>query len=263
MKIILLTFFLLFNLSNVFSQDSIAEYQALYSGQVNVTGGKIDDQYAQLVFTPSKSVWYQLPANVEGIKKDTTIQTNLNGRYSNTTFYSIHNKKNGGFVYKNFKESLLVFEYKTIFIKQKGQDYFYSDSLHPMVWKLESEKKLLVGKECFKAETDFRGRHYTAWYAPSIPVPNGPWKFGGLPGLILEIYETGTRSIYWKMVSLDPTNQEIPSTPSYSLNFPGFKQMYRKGVRSYIEATEGSDSVDPNCPTCTPKVKVQTIENLF
>ncbi|NJC26401.1 hypothetical protein GGR27_001900 [Lewinella antarctica] len=38
-----------------------------------------------------------------------------------------------------------------------------------------------------KARGAYGGRDYTAWFAPSFPVPFGPYHFGGLPGLILEI----------------------------------------------------------------------------
>lgn len=38
-----------------------------------------------------------------------------------------------------------------------------------------------------RARCAFRGRNYEAWYAPEIAVSAGPWKFGGLPGLILAI----------------------------------------------------------------------------
>ena len=40
-----------------------------------------------------------------------------------------------------------------------------------------------------KAECDFRGRHYIAWFNPKIPIPDGPWKLRGLPGLIIEAYD--------------------------------------------------------------------------
>jgi hypothetical protein len=69
------------------------------------------------------------------------------------------------------------------------QDNFYADTLHPMEWKLTSEEKMVEGIPCKKAAVWFKGREYIAWYAPSIPLSNGPWKLGGLPGLILEAYD--------------------------------------------------------------------------
>lgn len=54
-------------------------------------------------------------------------------------------------------------------------------------WKLiPKEKKEILGLMCLSAETTFRGRDYTVWYSPEIPIPSGPWKFYGLPGLILK-----------------------------------------------------------------------------
>ena len=52
------------------------------------------------------------------------------------------------------------------------------------------EMKEILGYQCFKAECDFRGRHWTAWCTMQIPVQDGPWKFCGLPGLILEMEES-------------------------------------------------------------------------
>ena len=43
----------------------------------------------------------------------------------------------------------------------------------------------ILGYECFMATADFHGRKWTAWFAPEIPVSDGPWKLCGLPGIIL------------------------------------------------------------------------------
>jgi GLPGLI family protein len=56
-------------------------------------------------------------------------------------------------------------------------------------WKTENGTLTVAGYNCRKATCDFRGRHYTAWYTTDIPAGNGPWKFGGLPGLILKVYD--------------------------------------------------------------------------
>ncbi len=57
-------------------------------------------------------------------------------------------------------------------------------------WKLVKGEKTIAGFKCKKAICDYRGRDYVAWYAPGIPIPNGPYVFEGLPGLILELYDT-------------------------------------------------------------------------
>lgn len=45
----------------------------------------------------------------------------------------------------------------------------------------------ILDYKCIKATTRFRGRDYTAWVTKELPINDGPWKFYGLPGLILQI----------------------------------------------------------------------------
>jgi len=56
-------------------------------------------------------------------------------------------------------------------------------------WKLLKETKKINNYHCKKAKTFFRGRSYIAWYTEDITTNAGPWKFYGLPGLILELYD--------------------------------------------------------------------------
>ena len=65
--------------------------------------------------------------------------------------------------------------------------YKYMEEKEKPNWKIEEGKLTVCGYECKKATATFRGRNYTAWYAPKIAVSDGPWKFWGLPGLILKI----------------------------------------------------------------------------
>jgi GLPGLI family protein len=54
-------------------------------------------------------------------------------------------------------------------------------------WKLLNEEKMIRGFKCKKATVNYEGRNWVAWYATDIPVSSGPYKFHGLPGLILDI----------------------------------------------------------------------------
>lgn len=67
----------------------------------------------------------------------------------------------------------------------------YVDTLNAQQWTMGDSTKEVLGYTCQQATCDFRGRHWTAWFAPDIPVSDGPWKLGGLPGLILEAYDRG------------------------------------------------------------------------
>ncbi len=54
-------------------------------------------------------------------------------------------------------------------------------------WKLIDETKIINTINCKKAEVSYKGRNWTAWYSAEIPLPYGPYKFSGLPGLIIKI----------------------------------------------------------------------------
>ncbi len=99
-------------------------------------------------------------------------------------------------------------------------NYMYQEPLSPMKWKLMPGSEKICGQTCRRATTSFRGRNWTAWYAPDIPIDNGPWKFGGLPGLILKV-ESEDNEQRFEAVKLRESNRDI--------NF--FKRNYEKTTR--------------------------------
>lgn len=54
-------------------------------------------------------------------------------------------------------------------------------------WKLFDESQVINSINCKKASVNYKGRNWIAWYSTEIPLPYGPYKFGGLPGLIVKI----------------------------------------------------------------------------
>ena len=85
--------------------------------------------------------------------------------------------------------------------------YIYTDSA-PIAWQLSTGSLVVCGHYCHKATAHFRGREWTAYYAPDIPVGRGPWKFGGLPGLILRI-EDSTGDQRFTAISLRTIHSDI------------------------------------------------------
>ncbi len=72
----------------------------------------------------------------------------------------------------------------------------YSEPLPIQNWKTSDDTLTIAGYLCQKATCRFRGRNYTAWFTTDIPISNGPWKFGGLPGLILKVYDDKKLYVY-------------------------------------------------------------------
>ena len=95
------------------------------------------------------------------------------------------------YVYKNYPTGQM-----TITDRISSQGYRYVDSLHTQIWTMGDSTREVLGYTCQQATADFRGRHWTAWFATDIPVSDGPWKLGGLPGLILEAYDEGQQHIF-------------------------------------------------------------------
>jgi len=86
--------------------------------------------------------------------------------------------------------------------------FYVSEKTPKINWILENETKKIGAFIARKARGKYRGRMYTAWYTLEIPLPFGPWKLQGLPGLILEAHdEYNEIFIYFKSVKY-PTNNK-------------------------------------------------------
>jgi GLPGLI family protein len=67
--------------------------------------------------------------------------------------------------------------------------YLITDALPVIDWKISGDTATFGGLHCQKATTHFKGRDYTAWFSPDLPLHIGPWKLNGLPGVIVEAYD--------------------------------------------------------------------------
>ena len=61
----------------------------------------------------------------------------------------------------------------------------YQDPDAQFDWTITADTMTLHGYLCTKATAHFRGRTWNVWFAEDIPYSLGPWKFNGLPGLVV------------------------------------------------------------------------------
>lgn len=129
----------------------------------------------------------------------------------------------------------------------KTNVFLVSDSFNQIEWSISDETKDISGYPCIKATADFRGRTWTAWYTPDIPLPYGPWKLHGLPGLIMEAqdstktYIMNAERIEYRrdeifdkdFRTMHPAKNENPIT--YKQYLQDYKE-YRDNTRAELEA---------------------------
>ena len=84
-------------------------------------------------------------------------------------------------IYKNHPDGKLTHTDKIC------QDWFpFEEEVPRLDWQLTDSVTTVLGYECRGARCVFRGREWTAFYSEDIPLPDGPWKLHGLPGLIMK-----------------------------------------------------------------------------
>lgn len=79
----------------------------------------------------------------------------------------------------------------------------------PIHWKIKSNTtEKILGYDTQKAVCEFGGRKWTAWFTREIPIMDGPYKFSGLPGLILKIQDSEENYLF-EIKSITKENNDI------------------------------------------------------
>ena len=108
-------------------------------------------------------------------------------------------------------------------------------------WKIFPETKKLEDIRVQKAEVDYGGRHWIAWFAPDIPISEGPYVFEGLPGLIVQI--TDDRKDYDFTLAKISKGRELLyiNEKPLEMSYPTFKKLameYYQDPYSYYRGTD-------------------------
>lgn len=97
-------------------------------------------------------------------------------------------------------------------------------------WELQPDTATILSYRCQKATCSFKGRNYTAWYTMEIPVPEGPWKLFGLPGLILKAEDEKQHYIF-NCTGIEQCKKPEPIL----MNLKGREKVSRKDLNRMYE----------------------------
>ncbi|HAG15951.1 MAG TPA: hypothetical protein DCG69_05425 [Bacteroidales bacterium] len=110
-------------------------------------------------------------------------------------------------IYKNYPEGEISTTDRIY-----SDNFIYNEPLQLLDWEMTDDTTTYLGYHCQKATTYYAGRNYEAWFTSEIPISEGPYKFNGLPGLIVKIKDT--RNHYsFELISFVKSNEQ------YSLFF--------------------------------------------
>ncbi|MGE8527859.1 GLPGLI family protein [Chryseobacterium rhizosphaerae] len=85
------------------------------------------------------------------------------------------------FVSKNIPEQKVYY-----YEKAAGKQIYYQED-RPLKWEITQTVEKQNGYPAQKAVVNFGGRSWTAWFTKDIAISDGPYKFSGLPGLIVKL----------------------------------------------------------------------------
>ena len=162
---------------------------------------------------------------------DSTSQADLERqlKLSPNSISISRNDKPGMITYKVTKQYP---DFKThLFTKISSDSYKIEEDKKPE-WKILPDKQKIGEYNAQKATTKYGGREWTAWFSTDLPFQDGPYKFYGLPGLIVKIEDkTGSHSL--TLVG----NKTIQATTEKEMNLPQGVQLYGMGGKD-IEINE-------------------------
>lgn len=109
----------------------------------------------------------------------------------------------------NSDNDIRVYDFKA------GNLHKYTEPYGEMEWDIAADStKSILGYDCIRAVTDYHGRQWRVWFAPDIPIQDGPWKLHGLPGVILAA--DGGDGFVIEAIEVGLTSQPVPEV--YSAN---------------------------------------------
>jgi GLPGLI family protein len=218
----------------VVSFVSAQQYRFTYSYQMKPDAGKKDSvitDYMNLDTDGMKSYFY----NAAKYEKDSAYAVTRNFRdllqaksYDQNLSYIVqkdYGKKEINF-YDQFKTIRLVIPENEV-----------------PKWKIEKEFIKINGISCQKATARYKGRVWEAWFSKEYPINDGPYKFSGLPGIVVSIKDSENDHAF-NLIQIKKINKIFSLLPK-SVKKMTFTE-YKKIMRDYTFNSEDIENMSVN-----------------
>ncbi|ACU08405.1 hypothetical protein FIC_01963 [Flavobacteriaceae bacterium 3519-10] len=197
--------------------------QYRYTKQTSKVDTALLRQHVFLVMRDNESMFFSEAAYVS----DSVFAENTKNGVR-TDFKNLPEDHLRGFVKKNLNLQTI-----TYYSDEFDDLEFQYDEKPDFKWQITAQNKQVLGYKVFLAKTSYMGRQYSAYFTTEIPVSDGPYKFFGLPGLILEIFDDEKKHHFeavgiaeGRQIHLDLESRKFKETDK--LKFNTAREAYRK-----------------------------------
>lgn len=217
MKKLSLIFILAFG---ILAQAQVNRFFYELSFKPKKDSAKIEKGMMVLDISPEKSLYRDYLM----VSQDSIIQDAVEKMRRSGTFHDISKMvKSPKFAHKITK----IYPISEVIYGERilRDDISYKDKVN-FDWKITNESSKIGAYEVQKATTDFAGRKWTAWFSTDLPFQDGPYKFYGLPGLIVKIEDEG-KNYSWVLQGNKKLTELVEETYSEKIG----KQMGQGGSK--------------------------------
>ncbi|WP_294288157.1 GLPGLI family protein [uncultured Chryseobacterium sp.] len=192
----------------IFVQDTLNKLSSIYEPMVLLTNGKKSIYYSEN---------YKEAVDGFGKKLEDAMKT---GNVLDPS--SLPRSKVKHNVYKD--------ELNTYISNYLGKNYYTYESPDKLNWKIDNRSiSTIGGYKCYKATVEAGGKKFVAWFTYDIPISDGPYKFRGLPGLILKVNEINNY-INFELISVNKKTLPIEQKKGITVT----KDQYLLKRKEYI-----------------------------
>lgn len=182
--------FLLFPFYSFFAQNEIDSSYIYCKYEISFVKDTTDDstrnyELAILLIGKNSSLFRsQVKHESDSIRNEVAQKAFANQSMANEILQELRKAPRAKYEYEVYKNA----EFTKIYSKILSEKYAF-ESEKKIDWKLIHETKIISSYRCSKAIGKYGNKTIIAWYTHDVPIPEGPYSFKGLPGLIIEAYD--------------------------------------------------------------------------